>query len=662
MINKINELKKEINKHNKLYYIDDSPIIPDHQYDLLMKELINLEKQHPELITPDSPSQRVGSSPLENFIQVPHRNPMLSLDNTYNEEDIIEFDNRVHKLLPNEFIEYVVELKIDGIGISLVYEKGILVKGITRGDGSIGEDVTNNIKTIKSIPLTLNENINIEVRGEVFMKKSTLVNLNKIKEEEGDQPFANPRNAASGTMKQLDSRETAKRPLDCFLYTLNYIESTDWRYDITRQWEALSFMSRHYFKVNPHAQVKNTISAVIDFCKDWIEIRDTVDYDIDGIVIKVNNFEQQRRLGYTGRSPRWATAYKFPARRAKTKIEDIIIQVGRTGSLTPVAVLTPTQLAGTVISRALLHNEDEIKRKDIRIGDTVIIERAGDVIPAVVEVVLEDRTGNEVSFIMPANCPVCNLPVSRIEDEAVTRCTNPSCPAQLKEKIWHFASRDAMDISDLGSATIDQLVDKGLVKNISDLYYLTEESLQVMDRFGERSIKRLLDEIEKSKSNKLEKLLYGLGIRHVGHGTAERLVANFHSIYDIINTTIEVLSSIPDIGSTVANSIVTHFQQKSNLDIIDDLEAANVNMEGEEVEMVETELTGKTFVITGTLSVPREQIAETIKRVGGKVSGSVSKNTDYVVLGTDPGSKYDKAVQLGVTILNEEEFNELVGE
>jgi len=658
MINKINELKKEINKHNKLYYIDDSPIIPDHQYDLLMKELINIEKQHPELITPDSPSQRVGSLPLESFEQVPHRNPMLSLDNTYNEEDIIEFDNRVHKLLPNETIEYVVELKIDGIGISLVYEKGILVKGITRGDGSIGEDVTNNIKTIKSIPLSFPLDLNIEVRGEVFMSRSVFDDLNAQKVLEGDQPFANPRNAASGTMKQLDSREVAKRPLDCFLYTLNYIEGKD----IPSQWAALSYMRHLGFKVNPHNQVKSSIADVISFCKDWIEIRDTVDYDIDGIVIKVSNFDQDRRLGYTGRSPRWATAYKFPARRTKSKIEDIIIQVGRTGSLTPVAVLTPTQLAGTVISRALLHNEDEIKRKDIRIGDTVIIERAGDVIPAVVEVVLEDRTGDEVVFVMPANCPVCNSPVSRLEDEAVTRCTNPSCPAQLKEKIWHFASRDAMDISDLGSATIDQLVDKGLVKNISDLYYLTSKSLSIMDRFGERSIKKLLDEIEKSKSNKLEKLLYGLGIRHVGKGTAERLVANFHSIYDIMNTTIEVLSNIPDIGEVVAKSIVEHFEQKSNLDIISKLYNAGVNTEGDVIEMVETELTGKTFVITGTLSVPREQVADKIKKVGGKVSGSVSKNTDYVVLGTDPGSKYDKAVQLGITILNEDEFNELIGE
>jgi DNA ligase (NAD+) len=658
MINKINELKKEINKHNKLYYIDDSPIIPDHQYDMLMKELINLEKQHPELITLDSPSQRVGSAPLENFIQVSHRNPMLSLDNTYNEEDILEFDNRIHKLLPNEIIEYVVELKIDGIGTSLVYENGILIRGVTRGDGSIGEDVTNNIKTIKSIPLTLNENINIEVRGEVFMKKSTLAKLNIQKELEGDQPFANPRNAASGTMKLLDSREVAKRPLDCFLYTLNYIEGKD----IPNQWAALSYMKHLGFKVNTHNQVKASIADVISFCKDWIEIRDIVDYDIDGIVIKVNNFDQDRRLGYTGRSPRWATAYKFPARRAKSKINSITIQVGRTGSLTPVAELEPTQLAGTVISRALLHNEDEIKRKDIRVGDTVIIERAGDVIPAVVEVVLDQRTGDEVEFVMPASCPVCNSPVSRLEDEAVTRCTNSSCPAQLKERIWHFASRDAMDISDLGRATIDQLVDKGLVKNVSDLYYLTSESLSIMDRFGERSIKRLLDEIEKSKSNKLEKLLYGLGIRHVGKGTAERLVETFGSMYPIAETTVEVLSNIPDIGPVVANSIIEYFNQESNLLIVNRLKEAGVNMLGENNEITETELTGKSFVITGTLSVPREQIADRIKKVGGKVSSSVGKNTDYVVLGTDPGSKYEKAVQLGVTILNEDEFNELVGD
>jgi len=651
----IEELRKQIHYHDKKYYIDNTPEITDYDYDQLMQELIELEKENTALITPDSPTQRVGGVPAEEFQQVKHSIPMLSLDNTYNEEDIRDFDKRVRGLLPNETIEYVVELKIDGIGISLVYEHGKFVRGVTRGDGDVGEDVTANLKTIKSLPLVIDYKEELEVRGEVYMSKTTFQRLNQEKEENGEQLFANPRNAAAGSIRLLDSKITASRPLDIFLYTLCILG------DIQTQYGALMCMNVMGLKVNTLTNIFSDIEYVVEYCNSWIEKRDNLDYEIDGMVIKVNSFKQQQELGFTGRSPRWATAYKFPARRAISKIEDILIQVGRTGSLTPVAVLTPTPLSGTTITRALLHNEDEIRRKDIRVGDTVLIERAGDVIPAVVEVLLDKRTGDEVEFVMPTSCPVCGFSVERPEGEAVTRCTNMSCPAQLKEYLKLFVSRDAMYIDGVGGSLLEKLVDSGLVKNAPDLYFLKKEDLLKLDRVGERSAEKAIEAIEQSKGNSLERFIYALGIRHVGLGTAERLVANYVSIDEIAETTIEELMNITDIGETVATSIVQYFSQESNRQLIERFKEAGVNTQ-EIVEVSDTAqtLTDKTFVITGSLSVPRDNFESLIKSAGGKVSSSVSKNTNYIIVGESPGSKYEKAVKLGIKIISETEFLDMV--
>ena len=659
----ITELRKKLHKHNRLYYVENKPIISDHEYDLMFKELVDLEKEHPELIILDSPTQRVGGLPVDDFEQVAHKVPMLSLDNTYEADEIRAFDKRVRDLLPNETVQYVVELKIDGIGIALTYKDGVFVRGVTRGDGSVGEDITTNLRTIKSLPLvivTVDENEN-EFRGEIYMSKTTFQKLNQEKEDACEPLFANPRNAAAGTVRQLDPRVVAARPLGIFLYTL---VTDPFGSDVESQLDALRWLKSEGFKVNPHIDLLNSIDAVIDYCNAWIGKRDSLDYEIDGIVIKVNSFTQQERLGFTSHSPRWATSYKFPARRATSKIESITIQVGRTGSLTPVAELAPTLLSGTTITRATLHNEDEVRRKDIRVGDTVIIERAGDVIPAVVEVVLDQRTGNEVEFVMPDKCPVCGSDVFRPEGEAVTRCTNTSCPAQLKEALEHFVSRDAMYIDGIGSVLIEKLVDAGLVKSIADLYYLNLEAVLRLDRMGNRSVKKIIDAIEISKGNHFTRLLYALGIRHVGLGTVDRLSKVYTSIEAVSKATVEELAQIPDIGPTVASSIVQWFSQENNRDLIKRFEGAGVSMEDHsEVDVIYAPqtLVGKTLVITGTLSVPRDEIEELVIASGGTVSSTVSKNTSYVIVGESPGSKYDKAVKLGITILNETEFRDMVG-
>lgn len=659
---RVESLRQEIRYHDRKYYVEDSPEISDYEYDRLMKELESLEAQYPDLITPDSPTQRVGGEPAEEFATVEHRVAMLSLDNTYSPEELPDFDDRVRKLLPGQEIEYVTELKLDGLGVALIYENGTFARGATRGDGQRGEDVSGNLKTIRSIPLVL-EGIGarlpvLEVRGEVYMRKSAFQELNRQREDDGETPFANPRNAAAGSVRLLDPRITASRPLDIFLYMLSYSEGASF----PSHWESLQALKEMGFKVNSHTLKFSKMEEVVDYCNLWTGRRDEVDYEIDGIVIKVNSIAQQVELGATTKSPRWAISYKFPARQATSKIEDIIVQVGRTGALTPVAVLTPTPLSGTVISRATLHNEDEITRKDIRIGDTVLIERAGDVIPAVVMVIEEKRTGQEKEFQMPEKCPVCNSDVFRPEGEAVTRCMNPACPAQIKEHLHHFASRNAMDIEGLGPSLIDQLVDKDLVQNVSDLYFLKAEDVSALERMGGKSTENLITALENSKANGLARLVFALGIRHVGVRAAEILAEQYSSMDALAEAAVEELEQIDEIGPKIAGSVAQFFQQEGNLSIIGKLREAGVKMSEERIQVgEELPLQGKTFVLTGALqNMARNEAAEAIKKAGGKVASGVSKNTDYVVVGESPGSKYDRAQKLGITILNEEEFARLI--
>jgi len=659
---RIEVLRKNIRYHDRKYYVDDNPEISDYEYDLLLKELEKLESEYPDLITPDSPTQRVAGEPSEEFATVRHRVAMLSLDNTYSPEELIEFDNRIRKLIPSQDIEYVVELKLDGLGIALLYENGRLVRGATRGDGEMGEDVTANLKTIKSIPLVL-DGIGqglpvLEVRGEVYMQKRAFQEFNQQREENGETVFANPRNASAGSVRLLDPRITATRPLDIFMYTLSYVEGASF----STHWESLQALKDMGFKTNPYARKFVIIDEVVDYCKNWAERRDELDYEIDGMVVKVNSLAQQVELGFTTKSPRWAISYKFPARQATSKIEGIIIQVGRTGSLTPVAVLSPTPLSGIIITRATLHNEDEIRRKDIRIGDTVLIERAGDVIPAVVEVIKDKRTGQEREFQMPDKCPVCGSEVFKPEDEAVLRCMNSACPAQVKEHLHHFASRDAMNIDGLGPAIIDQLVEKNLVRTIADLYFLNKEELVALERMGEKSAQNLLDAIEGSKNNDLARLIFALGIRHIGIRAAEILAEYYQSIDTLSYAKVEELQTIYEIGPKVAESIFQFFQQEGNKQMLDRLREAGVKMsEEEQTTVMDQTLKGKTFVLTGALkNMTRDEASENIKKAGGKVTSSVSSKTDYVVVGESPGSKFDKAKKLGITILNEDAFVNLI--
>jgi DNA ligase (NAD+) len=655
---RIEFLRKEIRFHDKKYYVENSPVISDYEYDQLLKELEALEKQYPDLVIPDSPTQRVGGEPSQEFATVRHRIAMISLDNTYSQEELIEFDGRIRRLIPLQDIEYVVELKLDGLGVALLYENGRLVRGATRGDGEMGEDVTANLKTIKSIPLILDgigrSLTMLEVRGEVYMQKQAFQELNRIREENGESVFANPRNASAGTVRLLDPRITASRPLDIFLYTLSYVEGKAF----STHWESLEALKEMGFKTNPHSRKFSTISEVVEYCDRWTEERDNLDYEIDGMVIKVNSLAQQIELGSTTKSPRWAISYKFPARQAISKIEDIIIQVGRTGALTPVAVLSPTQLSGVVINKATLHNEDEIRRKEIMIGDTVLIERAGDVIPAVVEVIKEKRTGKEREFCMPEKCPACGSDVFKPEGEAVTRCANSACPAQIKEHIHHFASRDAMNIDGLGPAIIEQLVDKGIVKTVADLYFLDSDEIAGLERMGKKSAQNLINAIERSKSNNLSRLIFALGIRLIGIRAAEILAEHYYSIDALSNAKPDELQTIYEIGPKVAESIYQFFQQEGNKQMLARLHSAGVKMSEEiKEETGDQPLRDKTFVLTGALAtMTRDEASEAIKKLGGKVSSDVSKNTDYVVVGDSPGSKFDRAKKLGITILDEEQL------
>lgn len=665
-IERAEQLRELIHYHNYRYFVLDDPEISDAEYDRLMRELEELEAAYPELVTPDSPTQRVGAAPLEAFETVRHRVPMMSLSNAFDREELEAFDARVRRLLETDQVEYVAELKIDGVAVSLSYEQGRLVRGATRGDGEVGEDVTQNLRTIASVPLRLRQPVTIDVRGEVFMSKEDFEELNRRRAAEGQPLFANPRNSSAGSLRQLDPRVTAERPLDIFCYAIGYLEENPDAGKSPRpetHKEALELLTELGFKVNPHAKVCRTIDEVVDYCREWEANRRTLPYEIDGVVIKVNRLADHARLGATAKSPRWAIAYKFAAERVTTVVRDIIVNVGRTGAVTPMAVLDPVRVAGTTVSRATLHNEDYIRQKDIRIGDTVVIHKAGDIIPEVVEVVKEKRTGQERTFEMIKVCPACGGEVVRPQGEAVARCINASCPAQLVEGLIHFASRGAMDIEGFGPKLAAALVDKGLVKDFADLYRLTKEQLTGLERMGEKSATKLLAALEASKGRGLARLLYALGIRHVGEGTAADLAAHFGSMEALSQASVEKLLEVPEIGEKIAQSIVDYFAQERNQALIAALAKLGVKMsEDAPVQEGERPLEGKRFVITGTLSSMTRQEAESaIKRLGGATSGSVSRNTDFAVAGASPGSKLRKAEELGVPVLDEEAFLKLIG-
>lgn len=655
-VKRITILRAEIEKHEYQYYVLDNPLISDYEYDQLVQELIQLEEAHPNLITPTSPTQRVGGQALEKFSSFTHRAALLSLDNAFSLADLQDFDRRVSKVIPSP--SYIVELKIDGVSISLVYENGNLVNAATRGDGQVGEDVTSNVKTIKSIPIRLPHNLTrLEVRGEVFMPKREFVRLNQEKEEQGEKIFANPRNAAAGSLRQLDAAITAKRSLAAYVYDVLYLEGEE----VSQQKAALDFMQKMNLPVNKEWRYCADIEAVYDYCMEFQERRHDLPYEIDGVVIKLNSLADRIELGQTAKSPRWAIAYKFPAEEKETKLEGVEINVGRTGIIAPTALLTPVSLAGTIVSRASLHNFDLIKEKDIRIGDRVLVHKAGDIIPEIISAIKEKRTGAEEEIIPPTHCPACNSLAVRLDEEVAIRCENINCPARLKESLIFFASRPAMDIEGMGPAIVEQLVEKGLVTRVEDLYNLTGEQLAALERMGEKSALNLINAIEASKKRPLHRLITALGIKHIGAKTARLLTEELEHIDKFRTITTEELLTIPEIGEKMAESIIKFFAEPRNIDTIEHLKALGLNVIEPREEVANTMLTGKTFVLTGTLEkYTRTAAGELITSLGGKVTGSVSKKTDYLVVGEDPGSKYDKAVQLGVTVLSEDEFIDLV--
>jgi DNA ligase (NAD+) len=662
IIERVEELRRQIREHDYRYYVLAEPIISDFEYDMLMRELIELERQYPELVTPDSPTQRVGGAPTKEFPTVTHPVPMLSLNNAFTIEEIRDFDRRVTELLEGEKYRYVAELKFDGVAVRLKYENGILVLGATRGDGVQGDDITNNIKTIRSIPLRLinpdEKFLNIEVRGEVYMNKVDFEKLNEERERLGEKIFANPRNATAGTLKLQDPKLVAQRPLRFFAYYL-MAEGVE----LESHYENLQILKRLGFPVCEHVKLCESIDEVIEFWRYWEERRDELPYEIDGIVVKVDSIRQQEILGAIAKSPRWAIAFKFTPRQAQTKLLGITLQVGRVGTITPVAELQPVPLGGVIITRATLHNEDYIKEKDIRVGDTVIVERSGEVIPKIVGVVLEKRPPDAVPFVFPKNCPVCGGPIERPAGEANYYCENPECPAQVRARIEHFASRGAMDIEGLGEAIVDKLVTLGFLKNYADIYDLHKHKAKLVriEGFGEKSVQNLLNSIENSKKQPFHRVLYALGIRYVGSETAKLLADAFGSIDKLMNASVEQISSVYGIGPRIAESVYKFFHDERNLELIKRLKEAGLNFEVKPEEKAKKKLAGKTFVFTGTLkNFTREEAKEKVEELGGKVSNSVSRKTDYVVVGENPGSKYDKARQLGVKIITEEEFLELI--
>jgi DNA ligase (NAD+) len=661
--NKIEALRDEIRHHDELYHVHDNPEVADVEYDALFARLKALEEKHTELITPDSPTQRVGGRPAESFPKVVHRRPMLSLDNSYNLDELRAFDERCQKLADGRKFDYVAELKIDGLSISLHYEDQLLVRGVTRGDGRTGEDVTQNARTIRSIPLRLRDDPKvvreIEVRGEAFIPRNVFERINAEREEEGEARFANPRNAASGTIRQLDPKITASRKLDMFAYDLLAGE----RKPCATHWEALDWLQRAGLHVNPHRALCASIDEVIEFCNGMESQRDDLDYEIDGVVVKVNSTSLQDEFGATQKAPRWAIAYKYPARQATTRVLSIHVQVGRTGALTPVANLEPVFLAGTTVARATLHNEDEIKRLGLRIGDWVLIEKSGEIIPKVLKVIESRRTGEEKKFRMPKKCPVCDGAISRPEGEVVSRCVAADCSAQLIGRLLHFASRRAMRIEGLGYVLADQLIEKKIVRDVGDLYRLKLDDIADLERMAEKSATNLLAQIEASKSRGLANLIYALGIRHVGDRTAGILARHFASLEALGKATVEALDEVHEIGLTVAQSVRDWFDDRGNVALCERLRAAGVRTEIERgtETTVDEKFSGKQFVLTGTLeNFTRDEARALIEGRGGRVTSSVSKKTDYVVAGEEAGSKLDKAIALGVSVIDEPTFKSLL--
>ncbi len=653
---RVAELTKILNDANYNYYVLDNPTISDQEYDKYLRELINIEKEHPEYADPNSPTNRVGGEVIDKFNKIVHERPMLSLANVFNEEEIKDFANKIKKegFAP----EYVCEYKIDGLSVALIYENGSLVRGVTRGDGVTGEDITHNVKTIKSIPLTLKEKIDIEVRGEIFMNKSTLEKLNKERAAQGLPLLQNVRNAAAGSIRQLDSKVTAKRELDNFIYYLPNPED----FNITTHMEALEFMKNLGFKVNPANRLVKDVNGILKFIAEITEKRAKLPYEIDGVVIKVNDIAMQEKLGYTAKYPKWATAYKFPATEVLTKLTDIIFTVGRTGRVTPNAVLEPAIVMGSTIRRATLHNEDYVLSKGLKIGDIVSIRKAGDVIPEVVDAKIERRTGAEKPFVMIKECPMCHTKLVKLDNQADYYCLNPECPKRNIESIIHYVSRDAMNIEGLGNEIVEELYNLGFVKNITDLYSLKDKKKAIMefDGYGEKSLNKIIDNIENSKNNSLERLLYGLGIKEIGTKTAKLLASHFGSMASLMAASQEDLESIRDIGSITAQSIVAYFAHNQNL--IEQLKEIGINMTYKGKIAGTNELvTAKKFVITGTISgFSRKEIKEKLESFSAKVSDSVSKNTDIVIVGANPGSKYQDALNLGITIWDEEKTLEVL--
>lgn len=653
---RIKKLHDEINYHNYKYYVENNPVISDYEFDQLLKELESLEAKFPDLVTPDSPTQRVGGEPLEGFTTVEHKKAMLSLDNTYTYDELREFDERVKKNVGDA--QYVIEPKIDGTGVALLYENSILVRGATRGDGVGGDDITSNLKTIPSIPLRLREKTlkNVEVRGEVYFPLKVFKKYNRKQAEKGETVFANPRNAAAGSLRQLDPKIVASRPLNIFVYTISFSDK-----EFLTHEKAIKALQEAGFRVNPLIKKVENMKEAIKYCEELEKKRETLDYEIDGAVIKVNSLAKQKELGETIKHPRWAIAYKFAAKQATTRLKDIAVQVGRTGTLTPVAILEPIPVGGVTVSRATLHNFDELKRKDVRIGDVVLVERSGDVIPQVVKSIKEKRAGNEKARRIPKKCPICGSKIIHIEGEVAVRCPNRMCPARLKWRIKYYASRDAMDIDHLGESTIDKLIENDFINNIADLYSLKKEDILTLEGFKEKSAQNLLDSIEKSKNQSLSRLIYGLGIRHVGKYAAQLLASQYNSIDKLAKIDIEELKEIHGLGDKTAEAIGTFFATEENIELINKLK--NIGIKTHEVVRTEDmPLKGKKFVFTGGLqSLSRPDASDVVKQKGGIVSSSVSKDTDYVIVGEKPGSKYEKAKKLGLTILNEEEFKKLVG-
>jgi DNA ligase (NAD+) len=666
----LEKLRREIRRHEELYYVHDNPEISDREYDALLERLQVLEQQHPELISSDSPTQRVGGRPVEGFAEVVHRRPMLSLDNSYNIDELRAFDARCQRLADGRAIDYVAELKIDGLSLALRYENHVLERAVTRGDGRIGEEVTANARTIRSIPLRLREqgtskiaslksdNSNLEVRGEAFIPRKVFERINAEREDQNEPRFANPRNAAAGTIRQLDPKITASRRLEMFAYDL----LTGDRKPFATHWEALDWMQQAGLRVNPERVLCKSIDEVIEFANKMEARRDDLDYEIDGLVVKVNSTALQDEFGTTNKAPRWAIAYKYAARQATTQVLSIVVQVGRTGALTPVANLEPVVLAGTTVSRATLHNPDEVKRLGIRIGDWVLIEKGGDVIPKVLKVIEAKRTGEEKIFRMPRKCPVCGGEISRPEGEVVSRCVAADCPAQLEGRLLHFASRRAMRIEGLGESLVHQLVESGKVHDAGDLYSLTLEDVASLERMAKKSASNLLAQIAASKQRDLANLIYALGLRHVGDRTATTLARQFGSLEALSKASVEELDDVPEIGLTVAQSVRDWFDDEGNVTLCERLQAAGVRTKIEKTRQpADDKFAGKIFVLTGALAdFTRDEARAAIEASGGRVSSSVSKKTDFVVAGEEAGSKLDKATSLGVSVIDEEAFKKML--